>query len=203
MRKQQINKQLFVQSLKHLFCYGSRYRGLVKIRKENLDSLIEAGLVERVGSRYNSWIRVLIGRNPIELVKVKPEHYKVVSGGDIGAFLRNYNWKCDEKNVYTCGAVSGKRVMIERVILNFVKYGYFKQADLDKAAHHMWFRFCALACMLKSLDQQVHADGHKEIGYYDRAQVIEIKSITDLQFLVSEIDRVSQILAKKLFSLEF
>jgi hypothetical protein len=202
MREQQKNKKKFIEGFKDMIC-KSQYRGLLKISKEQLGELIKEGLVDPIASKYNNWFRVLIGTIPMEMVEGKPGHYKVVSGGNIGAFLRHYNWKCDNRNVYTCGAITGKSIKIERVILNYCKYGYFKDADLDKAAHHMWFRMCALAGMLKSLDPQVHADGHKRIGYYDRSQIIEIKSVTDFQFFVSEIDRVSSILAQRQFSLEF
>lgn len=201
--KAQKNKKIFIKPFKHLIDKNG-LNSLNYIDKECMVDLLHEGDIERIDADYNTWYKVNILQDvKIELLEVKPDYYKFVSGGTIGSFLRHYEWKYDGKNVYTCTAITSKKVIIERVLLNFCKYGYFKIADIDKAAHHMWFRFCALADMLISLPQSDHLDGHKKVGNYDRGQSLRIETVSDFRYVISEIEKVYAILLSKQFSLEF
>lgn len=201
--KTQKNKRNFIKPFKHLIDENG-LNSLNYINKNVVVGLTNSGDIQKIPAPYNTWYKVNILQDVrIELLEVKPDYYKFVSGGTIGSFLRNYEWKYDGKNVYTCTAITSKKVIIERVLLNFCKYGYFKIADIDKAAHHMWFRFCALADMLISLPQSDHMAGHKKVGNYDRGQSLRIETVSDFRYVISEIAKAHEILLTKKFSLEF
>lgn len=200
--KAKINKETFLKPFKNML-FENGENGLNYISKECIVQLIHDGTITEVHHGNNIIYKVnFIDDIDIELMEMIPDFYKFIEGGKVGEFLRNYLWRYDGKNVYTYGAVDGKKVTLERVILNYVEYGYFKPVHLDDEAHHMWFRFCALNGMLKSLPKTEHRNGHREIGFYDRGQSLRIDTVSDFRYVLSEVVRIKKLLKNKKFSIE-
>lgn len=203
MTKTQRNKKKFIKPFRGMITRNGK-NGLVYIPKECIVELINEKILVEIQNTKNRWYIVKLRcEAEINLLEVEPDFYKIVSGGKIGRFLQHYQWKYDEKNVYCTSITTGKNVRIERVILNYQRYGYFKYAHTDEAAHHMWFRFCALEGMLKSLPEQAHLAGHSNIGNYDRGQSVKISTVADFQYFISVIEQYRIFLKNKQFSIEF
>jgi len=203
MTKAAQNKKEFIKPFKNMIKENGE-NGLVYIPKECILELQKLSRIKKLSTPDNIWYKVnydCIAK--IELLEAEPDYYKIVSGGRIGKFLQHYKWKYDGKNVYCCSMITGKNVKIERAILNYLRYGYLKNADLNDAAHHMWFRFCALAETLKNVSKQVHLDNHRKIGNYDRGQSIEILTVADFDYFISVVDDITNLLQNKIFSIEF
>lgn len=204
MNKTQKNKGEFIKPFKDMILDGDSNKGLVKIHKQCIVDLEAQGKVRKIVGKPNPWYEIkLADEIPLCLVELVPDYYKLVSGGKVGEFLQCFPWKYTGKNVVTSQAISGRYVNIERVVLNFTKYHYFKNVDIEEDAHHMWFRFCAVQGTLKSLPEYKHWAGHKKIGNYDRAQIVEIKTDAEFEYFVSVVCDKINLLSKKEFSIEF
>lgn len=204
MNKTQKNKKAFIKPFKDMILDGDSNKGLVKIHKQCIVDLEAQGKVEKIVGKPNLWYEIKLDDEVhLCLVELEPDYYKLVSGGKVGEFLQCFPWKYTGKNVVTSQAISGRYVNIERVVLNFTKYHYFKNADIEQDAHHMWFRFCAVQGTLKSLPEYKHWAGHKKIGNYDRAQIVEIKTDTEFEYFISVVCDKINLLSKKEFSIEF
>ena len=203
MLKSQKNKREFIKPFAGMINKNGE-NGLVHISKVCIVELEQNNKIKKLQTPNNNWYKVNYScSTKINLLEAEPDYYKVVNGGEIGEFLRHYKWCYDGKNVYGCSIIMGKKVMIERVILNYQKYGYFKNAELEKETHHKWFRFCALAGTLKSMDKVVHLQNHQKIGNYDRGQSIEILTASDFDYFISVVDEAYNVLQHKIFSMEF
>lgn len=203
MLKSQKNKREFIKPFAGMINKNGE-NGLVHISKACIVELEQNNKIKKLQTPNNNWYKVNYScSTKINLLEAEPDYYKVVNGGGIGKFLRHYKWYYDGKNVYCCSIIKGKKVMIERIILNYQKYGYFKNAELEEETHHMWFRFCALAGTLKSMDKMVHLQNHQEIGNYDRGQSIEILTASDFDYFISVVDEAYNVLQHKIFSMEF
>lgn len=203
MLESQKNKKEFLKPFKDMINENGD-KGLLFIPKECIVELEQQNKITKLPTTENNWYDVRYDcLTKINMIEVEPDYYKIVSGGKIGQFLHHYKWNYDGKNVYCCSLITGKKVMIERVILNYLKYGYLKNVELDKAAHHMWFRFCALAEALKSMDRVAHLQNHKRIGNYNRGQCVQILTVTDFDYFISVVDETCNLLQHKVFSIEF
>lgn len=203
MLKSQKNKREFIKPFAGMINKNGE-NGLVHISKACIVELEQNNKIKKLQTPNNNWYKVNYScSTKINLLEAEPDYYKVVNGGEIGEFLRHYKWCYDGKNVYGCSIIMGKKVMIERIILNYQKYGYFKNAELEKETHHMWFRFCALAGTLKSMDKVVHLQNHQKIGNYNRGQSIEILTASDFDYFISVVDEAYNVLQHKIFSMEF
>lgn len=203
MTKSQQNKKEFIKPFKNMIREQGE-NSLVYIPKECITELQQLSKIKKLPTIENNWYEVNYECfAKLSLLEVAPDYYKVVSGGRIGQFLQHYKWSYDGKNVYNCSIIAGKSVRIERAILNYQKYGYLKNVNINDATHHMWFRFCALVETLKNVSTQDHIDNHREIGNYDRGQSIEILTTTDFDYFISVIDEITILLQNKTFSIEF
>lgn len=204
MDRTQKNKKEFIKPFKDMILKGDSNKGLVKVHKKCIVDLEAQGKIKKIVGKPNTWYEIQLSEEvPLCLVEIVPDYYKLVSGGKVGGFLQCFPWKYTGKNVVTSQAISGRNVNIERVVLNYTKYHYFKYADIEEDAHHMWFRFCAVQGTLKSLPKHKHWTGHKKIGNYDRAQIVEIKSDAEFEYFISVVCDKIAVLSKKTFSIEF
>lgn len=203
MLKSQKNKKEFLKPFKDMIKENGK-NGLVYIPKDCIVELEQCKKIKQLPTEENNWYAVDYDCSiELNLLEAMPDYYKIVSGGKYGQFLRRFKWRYDGKNVYTCSIVTRKKVMLERVTLNYQKYDYFKEVELDKEAHHMWFRFCALAGTLKSMERAKHIENHNRIGNYDRGQSVEILTTTDFDYFISVVDEIYNLLQNKVFSIEF
>lgn len=203
MNKTQKNKKKLIKPFKKMI-YEQGENSLVYIPKSNIVELETKDIIKEIKGYDNTWYQINIDMNEgIDMIEMVPDYYKIVGGGETGQFLRHYKWKYDGKNVYCNTIITGRNVRIERVILNYEKYGYFNNININEAAHHMWFRFCAIGDMLKSIPQDVHLECHHMIGNYDRGQSLKIESVPDFQYFISRIVQFRTVLKNKKFSIEF
>lgn len=203
MTKAQQNKKNFIKPFKNMIKEGGE-NSLVHIPKDCIIELEQLSKIKKLPTLENNWYEVNLDcLVKLSLLEAAPDYYKVVSGGKIGQFLQHYKWNYDGKNVYCCSMIAGKNVRIERAILNYLRYGYFRNAHLKDAAHHMWFRFCALVETLKNINTQTHLNNHRKIGNYDRGQSIEILTVADFEYFISVVEEITTLLQNKTFSIEF
>lgn len=204
MDRTQKNKKDFLKPFKNMILKDDSNKGLIKVHKKCMADLEAQGKIKIIVGKPNTWYEIFLTEDVhLCLVEILPDYYKLVSGGKVGGFLQCFPWKYTGKNVVTSQAISGRSVNIERVILNYTKYHYFKPADIEEDAHHMWYRFCAVQGTLKSLPKDKHRAGHQKIGNYDRAQIVEIKSDAEFEYFISVVCDKIAVLSNKEFSLEF
>lgn len=203
MLQSQKNKKEFLKPFKDMIKENGE-NGLIYIPKECIIDLIQKGILKNVHSNKNVWYDIELECDiKMSLIKATPDYYKLVSGGNVGHFLQHYEWKYDGKNLYSCSIFTGRTVKIERVILNYDRYGFAKNAELEMDVHHMWFRFCALVGTLKSMSHDDHMEGHHKIGNYDRGQSVQILNVPDFQYFITEVYKAHEILQNRKFSIEF
>ena len=187
MNKTQKNKKKLIKPFKKMI-YEQGENSLVYIPKSNIVELETKDIIKQIKGSDNTWYQINIDLNDgIDMIEMVPDYYKIIDGGETGRFLRHYKWKYDGKNVYCNTIITGRNVRIERVILNYKEFGYFKNINIDEAAHHMWFRFCAIGDMLKSISKDEHLRNHIKIGNYDRGQSLKIESVADFNYFISVI----------------
>lgn len=174
-------------------------QGLVKINKGVLETC--KNIQKKTGGR-NKWYTVTSGDKEVfRLLEVEDCQFKVVPGGECGDFLMHYKWRQYGKR--TVAYIGGKDVCIERVIVCQKKHGIYDASLCNKEVHHMWFRCVALYPMLKEVTRKEHTEGHKIVGFYDRAQTLIIESVADFQYMVSQILAMEGLVKNRQFSWEY
>lgn len=210
------NQADFIKELKPLFDNTTKYgKGIVIIEATLLTFLKDLGLLTKIANTSGTWYEIHIGEisTQFAFMEVASNRYKIVSCDDITE-LDAFRWKYDKANVYTYIAnnfdeeekedtTNHIKMYLERAVLSIAKYGKVVLKDNDEAAHHMWYRFCAVESMLRSLNKQTHWAGHKITGNYSRAQCVKIETLDEFFKLMEQLIWAFNILQNREFSIEF
>lgn len=203
------NKEEFMKPLKKLIVSGTREKGIIFMDGIAIAAFIMAGYIKKIPATSGTWYQLKIGELETQyaLMEVKAGIFKVVLLEDVKS-LDRYHWHYNNRNVYTYISADDVRnedptiVYLERVILDLHKYGQGIVKDTAYDAHHMWFRWCAVESMLKSLDKKTHWAGHKTTGNYSRSQCIKINNEDDYLHFMKKLMWAHKLLKTKQFSIE-
>lgn len=198
------NKERFIAGLKNQFIDDKR-TSVVEIDDEVVDELIELGYLKFKKLKNDYLVPASIDTNyGVAFINVCKDCYKVVDE-EMADVLADIKWRYDGNSVYTYTINKGRKTLIELAVISIEKTGQIDRSYISELedCHHAWFRFSAMAGMLRNLNPKIHKKNHRIIGNYARNQHILVRNEAEYQNLMGEIISALNILNDKVFSIEF
>ena len=181
--------------------------GVVKIDKTTLHLLLNNAYLEKMqGMRNTFYIMKMEGTKlRFALFEVAEGCFKVVLESDT-PIIDKHRWYYYRRDALMQNKSPNGRwnlICLERLILDYHKYGAGEIKDSREHVHHMWYRWCAVYGMIRSYDRATHKALHKIAGNFSRSMCIRLCNETNYLLFARELEKEYGCLRTKIFCHDF